>query len=83
MPLLSRLAIGLAWCKHWITSRAVDVRCVMDTLAVRQVFLRVLRLSPVSTIPPVLHIHSTFSRWMGIGPIKGSNTSETQHFSTI
>ena len=74
MPWLSCLAVGLARWKHWITSRAVHVGCVLKTVALRQVFLRVPRFSPVSIIPPVLHIHSTFSRWMGIGPIKGSNT---------
>jgi hypothetical protein len=34
---------------------SVHVRFVVDKVALGQVFLRVLRFSPVNLIPPVLH----------------------------
>jgi hypothetical protein len=34
---------------------SVHVGFVVDKVALRQVFLRVLRFSPVNLIPPVLH----------------------------
>jgi hypothetical protein len=33
------------------------MRFMLDKVAHGQVFLRVLRFSPVSAIPPMLHIH--------------------------
>jgi len=47
--------------------RVIDVGFVGDKVALRQVFIRVLRLSPVSNIPTMLHSHSciTCGRTLG------------------
>jgi hypothetical protein len=37
----------------WVHARAVHVGFVVDILALGQVFLRVVRFSPVSIIPPL------------------------------
>jgi hypothetical protein len=41
-------------------SRLFHVGSVVGKVALGQVFLRVLRFSPVSIIPPLLHIHSCY-----------------------
>jgi hypothetical protein len=36
----------------WVRAQVVPVRSVVEKVALRQVFLRVLRFSPVNIIPP-------------------------------
>jgi hypothetical protein len=43
---------------------------VVDNVALRQGFLRVLRFSPVNIIPPLLHIHSYIIWGMDKGPVR-------------
>jgi hypothetical protein len=43
-----------------------------------QVFLRVLRFSPVSIITPLLHIHSSIIWGMDNGPDSGHSPTERQ-----
>jgi hypothetical protein len=49
--------------------RAVHVGFVVDKVALGRVFLRVLRVSHVSIIPPLLHIHSRIIWGWTMGPI--------------
>jgi hypothetical protein len=59
-------AMAQAVC-HWplIMKHLVQVHmgCVMDKAAMGEDFLRLLRLSPVSVIPPMLHNHSLMYHW--------------------
>jgi len=41
-----------------LNPRQVHVEFVVDKVAVRQVFLSVVHIPPVTVIPPVLHTHS-------------------------
>jgi len=41
----------------WFNPRPVHVGFVVDRVAMRQVFLQVLRFPTIIIIPPVLHIH--------------------------
>jgi len=41
----------------WFNPRPVHVGFVVDRVALRQVFLQVLRFPTIIVIPPVLHIH--------------------------
>jgi hypothetical protein len=52
---LRRLAAGLPPRRPGFDPELVHVEFVVDEVALGQVFLRVLRFSPVSFIPPVLH----------------------------
>jgi hypothetical protein len=40
-----------------VRSQATSYVIVVDKVALGQVFLRVLRFTPVSIIPPILHTH--------------------------
>jgi hypothetical protein len=40
----------------WVRAQVNRVGFVMDKLALGQVFLRVIRFSPVNIIPPWLHV---------------------------
>jgi hypothetical protein len=51
--------------------RAVHMGFVVDKAALRQVFLRVLRFSPVNTIPPLIDIHSCMIWRLDNGPVSG------------
>jgi hypothetical protein len=55
VPWLRRLIAGLSPRRPGFDSGSVHVGFVVDKVALGQVFLRVLRFSPVSFIPPVLH----------------------------
>jgi hypothetical protein len=55
VPWLRRLAPGLPPRRPGFDPGSVHVGFVVDKVALGQVFLRVLRFSPVSFIPPVLH----------------------------
>jgi hypothetical protein len=54
-PWLRRLAAGLPPRRPGFDPGLVHVRFVVDKVALGQVFLRVLRFSPVNFIPPMLH----------------------------
>jgi hypothetical protein len=47
-------------------------------VAVGQGFLRVLRFSSVTTIPPLLHIHSCIIWGTDNGPVSGRSSTDTQ-----
>jgi len=51
------LNASLSLLKHGFDPRAVNVRFVVDKLALGQGFLRKLGFSPVSIIPPLFHTH--------------------------
>jgi hypothetical protein len=55
VPWLRRLAAGLPPRRPGFDPGSVHVGFVVDKVARGQVFLRVLRFSPVNFIPPVLH----------------------------
>ena len=57
MPSLRRLVAGFSPRRPVFNPRPVDVRFVMDKMTMGQVLLQVLRFSPVSIIPPILHTH--------------------------
>jgi hypothetical protein len=50
-----RLAAGLPPWRPGFNHRSVHVGFVVDKVTLGQVFLQVLRFSPVNFIPPVLH----------------------------
>jgi hypothetical protein len=55
VPWLRGLAAGLPPRRPGLDPESVHVGFVVDEVALGQVFPRVLRFSPVSFIPPVLH----------------------------
>jgi hypothetical protein len=55
VPWLRWLVTGLSPQRPGFNPGSVHVEFVVDKVALGQVFLRVLRFSPVSFIPPVLH----------------------------
>jgi hypothetical protein len=55
VPWLKRLVASLSTRRPGFNSESVRVGFVVDKVALGQVFPRVLRLSPVRFIPPVLH----------------------------
>jgi hypothetical protein len=55
VPWLRRLVAGLSPRRHGFDPGSVRVGFVVDKVALGQVFLPVLRFSPVNFIPPVLH----------------------------
>jgi hypothetical protein len=55
VPWLRRLVTGLPFRKPGFDPGSVHVVFVVDKVALGQGFPRVLRFSPVSFIPPVLH----------------------------
>jgi hypothetical protein len=55
VPWLRRLVTGLSPRRPGFDPGSVHVGFVVDKVALGQAFLRVLRFSPVSLIPPVLH----------------------------
>jgi hypothetical protein len=57
LPWLSRSVTGLSWRRPVFDLRSVFVRFVGGKVAVGQFFLPVLRFSPVSINPPLLHTH--------------------------
>jgi hypothetical protein len=57
---------------------AVFVGFVIDKVALGQVFLRVLRFSPASIIPPLLHIHSCIMWGLDSGLVRGRNSADIQ-----
>jgi hypothetical protein len=61
---------------------------VVDKVALGQVFLRVLRFSPVRIIPLLLHIHSCIIWGIDKGPVRGPVTQRhslipSQQFNSI
>ena len=63
MPWLRRLVAGLSPRKPGLDPGLVHVRFVVDKVTLGHVFLRLLRFSPVSIIPPLLrtHLHIQFA----------------------
>ena len=59
VPWLRRLVPGLSPLRAGFDLRPVHVSCVAGKVALGQVFLLVLRYSPVSYIPPMLHTYQT------------------------
>ena len=57
VPSLRRLVTGFSSRRPVFDPRPVDVRFVVDKMTLGQVFLQVLRFSPFSIIPPILHTH--------------------------
>jgi hypothetical protein len=55
VPWLRRLAAGLPPRRPEFDPWSVHVGLVVDKVALRQVFPRILRVSSVNFIPPVLH----------------------------
>jgi hypothetical protein len=55
LPSLRRLVAGFSPCRPVFDPRPINVRFVVDKITMGQVFLQVLRFSPVSIIPPTLH----------------------------
>jgi hypothetical protein len=55
VPWFRRLAAGLSPRRPGFDPGSVHVGFVVDKMALGQVYLRVLRFSPVNFIPPVLH----------------------------
>jgi hypothetical protein len=79
VPWLRRLFAGFSPRRPGIASRSVHVGFVLDEVALRQVFLRVLRFSPVIIIPPLLHIHSCIIWGMDRGPVNGPVSHTSSH----
>jgi hypothetical protein len=65
-----RLVAGFSPRRPGFALRADHVEFVVDRVALGQVFLRVLRCSPVNIIPPLLHIHSCIIWEMDKGPVR-------------
>ena len=57
VPWLRRLVAGLSLRRPEFDPRSVHVKFVVDKVALRQVFLWVLRLFPVSAIPSMFRTH--------------------------
>jgi hypothetical protein len=57
MPWLKRLVAGLSPQRPRFAPGLIRVGCVVDKMALGQVFLRVLRFSPANIISPLLRIH--------------------------
>jgi hypothetical protein len=57
VPWLKRLSAGLSPWRPGFAPESVHLGFVVDKVELAQVFLRVLRFSPVSIIPPLLHTH--------------------------
>jgi hypothetical protein len=55
VPWLRRLVAGFSPRRSGFDPGSVHVEFVVDKVALGQVFLRVLRFSPVNFIPPVFH----------------------------
>jgi hypothetical protein len=76
IPWLRRSVTGLSPRRPGFSPGSVCVGFVVDRVAVRQVFLRVLRVSFVSIVPPRLHTHSL--RYLGMKNRRvGGHSSET------
>jgi len=58
LPWLRWLVTSLSLWTHWFHPKSVQVRFVVDGVALLQVSFQVLVLSLVSTVPPLLHTHS-------------------------
>jgi hypothetical protein len=67
---LRRLVAVFSPWRPWFASRLVHVGFAVDRMTLRQVFLRVIHISSVSMIPPLLHIHPCIIWGMAKGPIK-------------
>jgi len=84
VPWLRRLVAGLSFRRHGFSSKLVHVGFVTDKVALWRGFLPVslLQLSPVSTIPPVLHTHPFIYHWRFVDLATNSavqcNTKATQ-----
>jgi hypothetical protein len=75
LPWLSQLVAGLSPRRPGLNPGSVNVGFVVDKVALRQVFHRVLRFSPVNFIPPVLQyltiahkINNGRSAWVTVVP---------------
>jgi hypothetical protein len=71
VPWLRRLVASLSPRRPGIAHRSVHVGCMVDRVALGQVFLQVLRFFPVSIVPPWVCILISFGGWT-IGPLVGS-----------
>jgi hypothetical protein len=75
LPQLKRSVAGFSPRRPGFAPSSVHVEFVVDTVALNQVFLRVLRFYPVSMIPPLLHIHP-YVWGMDKGPVSGRSSTE-------
>jgi hypothetical protein len=77
---LSRLASSLLWWRLGFAPKPVHVGFVVEKVALRQVFLRVLRVSPVNVIPLWLHTYVGLSsgEWT-IGPLVAAVNRRSGH----
>jgi hypothetical protein len=57
--------------------RVVCMGFVGDKTVLGQIFLRVLRFSPVNIIPPLLHIHSCIILGLDNGSVRGRSSFQT------
>ena len=66
VPWLSRLVAGLSPRKPGFDPSSAHVKLVVDKVALEHIFIRALRFSLVSFIPPLLHthlrLHAAFTR---------------------
>jgi len=58
IPWLKRLVYGLSLCRPGFNLRPVLVGCMVDKVALGQVFAEYLLFSPVIVILPTFHTHS-------------------------
>jgi hypothetical protein len=72
-----RLVTGFSPRRLGFAPGVVRVWFVVDKLALGQNYLRTLRLSPVSIIPPLLNSHSCVMWVMDSGPVRGFSSTET------
>jgi hypothetical protein len=64
VPCLRRLVAGLSPRRPGFDPGSVNVGFVVDKVALGQVFLRVLRFSPVNFIPPAFHYIQNQKKWI-------------------
>jgi hypothetical protein len=76
VPKLRRLVAGLSLQRPVFARRPVHVGFVVDKVAMRQVFLRVFRFSPVNIILPLLHTHSCAIWGADNGSLNGRSSTE-------
>jgi hypothetical protein len=76
---LRHLAAGFSQRRPSFATRVAHLGFVVDKVALGQVFLRVLRFSPVSIIPPLLHIHTCMIWGLDNGPASGRSYPEYEY----
>jgi hypothetical protein len=77
VPNFRRLVAGFSPWSSGFAPRTVHMEFVLDKVAMGKFSLRVLQFSPVSIIPPLLHIHSCIIWTMG--PLASAVPSRQSH----